>query len=151
LKALYPTARVKATGHSLGAALATLTAMELVKYYPDVQLYNYGSPRVGTKAFSDFAGSKMTDAWRVTHLRDPVPHLAEMWLDYYHICTEEYEDAFGNIHSCNSTCEDPTCADQWATWQYRGPDHLVYLGITLCDPGSGCQVQCVLNDADFLI
>ena len=110
---MYPTARVKTTGHSLGAAMATLTAMDLARYYPDVQCYNYGSPRVGDKAFSAFAGTMMTDFWRVTHLKDTVPHVPNTTYPelYWHVCTEEYEDALGNLHTCNSTCEDQTCAD----------------------------------------
>jgi len=111
LKLLYPTARVKTTGHSLGAALATLTAMDLAKLYPDVQVYNFGSPRVGDKTFSPFAGTVMTDFWRVTHYKDCVPHLPEQTLGFRHVCTEEYEDAFGNVRTCDSSCEDKTCAD----------------------------------------
>ena len=75
LKLQYPTALVKTTGHSLGAAIATLTAMDLAKTYPDVQSYNYGSPRVGDPKFSAFAGTIMTDFWRVTHYKDCVPHV----------------------------------------------------------------------------
>ena len=55
LKAMYPTAQVRTTGHSLGAALATLTAMDLALVYP-VSCYNYGSPRVGNTAFSALTG-----------------------------------------------------------------------------------------------
>jgi len=142
LKALHPTARVKTTGHSLGAALATLTAMDLAKVYPDVQCYNYGSPRVGTKAFSAFAGTKMTDFWRVTHYKDIVPHVPNTTFpeSYWHVCTEEYEDGFGNLSTCNSTCEDPKCADQWAAYQWNGDDHTWYLGVCM----GTCGGQCVL-------
>ena len=85
--------------------------MDLAKQYPDVSCYNYGSPRVGNQAFSAFAGTIMTDFWRVTHYKDTVPHLPYENLGFYHVCTEEYENGFGNLQTCNNTCEDPTCAD----------------------------------------
>ena len=91
--------------------------MDLAHYYPDVQCYNYGCPRVGDTAYSNFCKTKMTDFWRVTHLKDCVPHVpTEFGLDFKHMCTEEYEDAMGNVSTCNQTCEDPNCADQWASW-----------------------------------
>lgn len=114
LKGIYPTAAVKTTGHSLGAAVATLAAMDLIKAGFDTSCYNFGSPRVGTSRFSSFAGTIMTDMWRVTHARDPVPHLPGNGglLNFWHVCREEYEDGAGNVHSCSATnCEDPTCAD----------------------------------------
>ena len=139
LKAQHPTAKVKTTGHSLGAALATLTAMDLYKAgYTDVQCYNFGSPRVGNEAFSAFAGTIMTDFWRVTHLKDMVVHNpgSGSLLHFFHVCQEQYEDAFGNVQTCSATdCEDGTCADQWSPWQLNIADHLVYLGVCM---GTGC-------------
>ena len=56
LNHLYGTSKVKTTGHSLGGALANLTAMDLalanVGY--DVSFYNFGQPRVGNKAYAAF-------------------------------------------------------------------------------------------------
>jgi len=139
LRNTYPTAAVKVTGHSLGAALATLTAMDLYKNgYTSVQCYNFGSPRVGDQAFSSFVGTKMTNFWRVTHLKDMVVHNpgSGSLFTYWHVCQEEYEDATGAVHSCSSTiCEDQTCADQWAPWQLNIADHLNYLGMCM---GQGC-------------
>lgn len=42
LKALYPTYAIKTTGHSLGGALAQLTAMELLNSGFAVSMYNFG-------------------------------------------------------------------------------------------------------------
>ena len=77
----------------------------------------------------------MTDFWRVTHLKDNVPHVPTMTSPefYWHVCTEQYEDAIGQTHSCDSTCEDPTCANQWAAWQLKPIDHMTYLGVSLDD------------------
>ena len=54
LSATYNTIKVYATGHSLGAALANLTAVNLAGFNFDVSLYNFGQPRVGNKAYSLF-------------------------------------------------------------------------------------------------
>ena len=47
LLGIYPTASVKTTGHSLGGAMAQLTGMDLIKAGYNVQMYNFGQPRVG--------------------------------------------------------------------------------------------------------
>lgn len=47
LRALYPTYAIKTTGHSLGGALAQLTAMELLNSGYAVSMINFGQPRVG--------------------------------------------------------------------------------------------------------
>ena len=47
LSILYETVKVYATGHSLGASLANLSAVDLAVNGYDVRLYNFGQPRVG--------------------------------------------------------------------------------------------------------
>jgi putative lipase involved disintegration of autophagic bodies len=42
LKSLYPTAGVKTTGHSLGAAMALLTGLDLIKAGFQVGMINFG-------------------------------------------------------------------------------------------------------------
>lgn len=81
----------RVTGHSLGAAIATHAVAYLIaNKHNVVEFYNYGSPRVGDKAFSSwfgkFYGSGKTK-YRVTHGRDPVPHLPlEDW-GFLHVPT----------------------------------------------------------------
>ena len=71
--------KVIVTGHSLGGAMATLTA-EWIRRDPalnvpnkDLMLYTYASPRAGNKVFTDNA-SELTHYRAVSHL-DPVPLL----------------------------------------------------------------------------
>ena len=46
----YPKAPIHVTGHSLGASLSILTALELKKQFGNVaEVYNLGQPRVGNK------------------------------------------------------------------------------------------------------
>jgi predicted lipase len=67
--------------HSLGAALATLTAFEFqASGINNVQIFNYGSPRVGNQEFADWAsngggGEGKMKITRCTHYKDMVPHV----------------------------------------------------------------------------
>jgi hypothetical protein len=94
------------TGHSLGAALATLAIADIVTNVPNmrtlVKMYNFASPLVGNKAFTNFFKSNIgTDkcdgnndinvcSWRVVNMNDivptvpfPIPKFPS--LDYAHV------------------------------------------------------------------
>jgi hypothetical protein len=132
LKTKFPNYKIKLTGHSLGAALAQLTSMDLVKNGFAVDgVLNFGQPRTGDKAYAHFATGKV-DTWRVVHDRDTVPHLPlNAGMDFYHVCQEQFEDKNHNLKTCDTSCEDPTCADQYGPAQWNGDDHLVYLGMSV--------------------
>ena len=60
MHAEHPNAPLYAIGHSMGAALATICAMD-VKFkvgLKDVRLYTFGSPRVGNAEFASFVYSQ---------------------------------------------------------------------------------------------
>ncbi len=62
MHAEHPNAPLYAIGHSMGAALATICAMD-VKFkvgLRDVRLYTFGSPRVGNLEFANFVYSQTT-------------------------------------------------------------------------------------------
>jgi len=85
LQGATPAPQVFVTGHSLGAAVAVHCAAELGASshslgYPIDGVYTYGQPRVGNQAFADFYMVGTQVSWRVTHHRDPVPHLPPMSL-----------------------------------------------------------------------
>lgn len=69
--------RIHCVGHSLGGALATLTADYLKSTHAgsDVQLYTFGSPRVGGMDFARTLTNRVGAAniHRVFHPADPVP------------------------------------------------------------------------------
>ncbi|KDC53950.1 lipase family protein [Pseudoalteromonas sp. S3431] len=67
------TGGVHVVGHSLGGALATLSADWIkAEYSLPVKLYTFGSPRVGLEGFSRAATSRIDKIYRCTHGADPV-------------------------------------------------------------------------------
>merc|ERR1719316_1918380 len=73
---------VQMTGHSLGAAVATMAASDLRADNMRVDpLYLFGSPRVGNLAFArvfeDLAAKQDTapSSWRIIHFHDPMVHI----------------------------------------------------------------------------
>lgn len=122
---------VKVTGHSLGAALAQLTSMDLAKAGISNSVYNFGQPRTGDANYSKFATAKVPTI-RVTHNKDTVPHLPfTEKMEFVHVCTEEFENSSGSVKTCNSSCEDPSCMDQFPFADTNVDDHLVYLGMSV--------------------
>ena len=64
------------TGHSLGGALATLATADLAQnrsLKDQLQLYNYGAPRVGDLSFATFFSTIAPNSYRIINLTDVVP------------------------------------------------------------------------------
>ncbi|MCG6202831.1 lipase family protein [Psychromonas antarctica] len=65
---------VHCVGHSLGGALAGLTADWLKSTYSlPVNLYTFGAPRVGLQGFAQKTTARLDNIFRCTHGADPVP------------------------------------------------------------------------------
>lgn len=136
LQALYAqySAPIHVVGHSLGAAVTILAAMDIIsKISGDVSIYNFGEPRVGTQAFAVWASGRLPAGkqFRVTHRKDPVPHVPPMLLDFQHAPHELWYDNDGDTtyDNCNDspTAESPDCSD--SIIPDAVDDHLLYLGI----------------------
>jgi triacylglycerol lipase len=87
------------TGHSLGAALATLAAARLSAPDQVQGVYNFGSPRVGNQDFvtcfdSVYAGR----AFRFVNNNDLVTRVAPREFGYRHISQSLYFDSLGKLH-----------------------------------------------------
>jgi len=99
--------KIWVTGHSLGAALATLAADRL----QDVQgLYTYGSPRVGDQGFQE---SFRPRAFRVVNGNDIVASVPAK-NPYRHVGAVKLIDSKGGIHYQSDTVEhndDIPCID----------------------------------------
>ncbi|KAI1103243.1 alpha/beta-hydrolase [Jackrogersella minutella] len=87
-KAAQPSYKIVFTGHSLGGAVSTIAAANARNAGFDVDLYTYGSPRVGNTAFVKFVSDQPGAEYRVTHVDDPVPRLPPIILDYRHTSPE---------------------------------------------------------------
>ena len=65
------------TGHSLGASLATLAAMDLAirvpELRPQLRLYTYASPRVGNVEFAETHSRLVPNSYRVVNMADGIP------------------------------------------------------------------------------
>ncbi|KAJ5104330.1 hypothetical protein NUU61_001677 [Penicillium alfredii] len=75
------------TGHSFGAAIATLGGTALRNAGYKVNLYTYGEPRVGNEALAKYI-TKQAHLWRVTHTDDIVPKLPPASFGFSHASPE---------------------------------------------------------------
>ncbi|CAK9073775.1 Mono- and diacylglycerol lipase (MDGL), partial [Durusdinium trenchii] len=104
------------TGHSLGAAVATLAMYMLqLRGYSVGLSYNFASPRVGNDAYHD-AFAKMFNRtvplYRITRGRDPVVHVPPLPI-YHHVGSEAYfsgksqEDVVVCLDAEDAKCPPP--------------------------------------------
>lgn len=136
LRTAYPGYSIVVTGHSYGAAVGLLLALELKKSgFVNIKVYNYGQPRVGDDAFARFVNTVFAkeDYVRVTHDRDVVPHLPPTeGFGYYHACGEVFEYGDGSLRICSDTvCEDASCSAQYNLSETNTVDHSIYLAHNL--------------------
>lgn len=144
-----PTCRIILTGHSLGGALATIAAADLIVkgYTPSrFTLYTFGSPRVGNTAFMNFFNSKVTDSFRITHANDPVVHVPPRklgvgslitFLEYQHVGTNyhfpnpfKFSNDNTNLKNCGLTETNVACQSKAiANIKLAITYHLTYMAI----------------------
>jgi len=131
--------KVVFTGHSLGAAIATLCAVDIV---PSVKIpsyvYNFGSPRVGNLPFAKYYATVVPTTYRITNMADIVPHLPDEPMGFHHVAQEVWWSTNTHYNVCDGSGEDPKCADSRLIWSI--PDHLHYLDIELVR--DACPVGC---------
>lgn len=82
--------RVYVSGHSLGGALATLSAVQISTLYPSLsprlKVITIGSPRVGNRAFKTLFNKQVSEHIRVVHDNDIVTRVPK--LNYFHVGTQ---------------------------------------------------------------
>ncbi|MEI6428489.1 MAG: lipase family protein [Pseudanabaena sp. ELA607] len=89
------------TGHSLGAALATLATAQLKEDMDIIAngLYTFGSPRVGGKDFREYFNNSFADrAFRLVNNNDAVTRFPPRINGYAHTGQFLYFDTDGDLH-----------------------------------------------------
>jgi len=83
------------TGHSLGAAMATICAARLQSVFnKEIVLYTFGSPRVGNKEFVD---NLNVEHHRWVNNNDAVTKVPPIWLFYKHHGMLNYLNYYGKV------------------------------------------------------
>lgn len=110
---LPPAGRLLLTGHSLGAALATLAAARCAGR-AGLAVHAFGSPRVGDGRFA--AAIAAVELHRYVGCCDVVCRLPPRWLGYRHAGRLHYIDRHGTVHADSAA---GWRADRWrARLQY---------------------------------
>ena len=81
-------AKLTMTGHSLGGALATLCAIDFRLTYNDrfnIELFTYGSPRVGNHSFVELVNRHIPESVRFVNGLDIVPGVPGRINGYRHV------------------------------------------------------------------
>jgi len=131
IKEIHPEFPVITTGHSLGAALSVLCAVDLYREnVTGVQLWNFGEPRVGNSAFAQYFNKVIPISRRIVNQGDLIVHYPAEFVGYRHVAQEVwFKSNVQNYTMCSKTNgEDKRCSDSIAPWDYSINDHLGYLG-----------------------
>ena len=102
------------TGHSLGGALSAVCALSTKILFPsmNIEIHNFGQPRIGNKRLTDHMHRKMELVFRVVHNRDLVPHLPPdlPLFDYHHSGNEVFFNEDMSVFKvCADSGEDRSC------------------------------------------
>ncbi|CAB4488055.1 unnamed protein product [Rhizophagus irregularis] len=145
-----PDFRIGFMGHSLGGALATLSALDLIEKKPDLAnneklfLATFSQPRIGDEKFAKYVDKNLREIRTIVR-GDPVPRLPTSWPipfigSYKHFGEELYinnpdQDPTAFIE-CNA--EDPNCSEsvplrQLSLKYHSGP----YYGVNMRDANKG--------------
>jgi len=102
---------VYATGHSMGGALATLFAYEVAQHdfrkapKPEIQMWGFGSPRVGNIPFAEHYDELVFNTWRISNLNDIVTKVPSL-LGFKHVGVEVRLLGGGDIAVKRGTFDD---------------------------------------------
>ena len=118
---------LRITGHSLGAALATLLAIDVAANagFANPVIYTFASPRVGDKVFAGTYDGLVETSWRVANVNDVVTQLPPQFVGYLHV------DADFPINSDDHTKHTITCLHSLETY------------LNTLDPGVPLDPKCV--------
>ena len=87
---------IKITGHSRGAALAVLCAVDIQYNFPerDIEAILFGCPRVGNRAFVNSFNKRVSKTVRVENSNDIVTKIPFAFMGYRHVGARVHIGAF---------------------------------------------------------
>lgn len=125
----YPSAKIVVSGHSLGGAMAYFGFLDICDALGKVDLLmTYGAPRIGNWNFAQFFKQKTCggDKIRITHHRDPVPHVPPSLFGFYHGYSEVFYDSANEDYQQCVEPEDYKCSKQYDYTSINPLDHVDY-------------------------
>ena len=127
-------AKITVAGHSLGAALATLLAMDMAAHAPEqdssgIALFTLASPRVGDLSFMQLFNHIVANAYRIENRLDIVPKTPPPLL-YFHV-GDETELIPSKQMKFDIVCE------------HHLPNYLNMLASTINLPGYPIAAECL--------
>ncbi|KAH9851329.1 alpha/beta-hydrolase [Lenzites betulinus] len=139
--------KVLVTGHSLGAAVASIDAMMLktkLNSNVSVSAVVFGLPRVGNQAWADLVDSTLGSAFtHVTNQNDPVPRVPPQFLSFQqpsnevHITAVDSSGQTATAEACpgqeNSNCSGGNSIFDSSVTNHKGPYfHNISMGSKFC-------------------
>ena len=128
------------SGHSLGGALATISALNYAFEYPVlvVDCVTLGSPRVGDSKFANYFNRIINHSFRFVNDNDPIPCIPTAWR-YEHVkgCVWLYQDQVMNEITV------------WRGWRFMKNYLLSFLGLGYdASQDHSCEGYC--KDIEYL-
>ncbi|KAK7685856.1 hypothetical protein QCA50_011203 [Cerrena zonata] len=123
--------RVLVTGHSLGAAIATLDGVMLKMALPsdvEVSAVVFGLPRVGNEEFANMVDKLLPSFTHVTNQEDPVPLVPPQLLSFQHpsgevhITSVDPKSGKSTLVACPGQ-ENKSCSDDNSLLSASIPNH----------------------------
>ncbi|TDL18414.1 alpha/beta-hydrolase [Rickenella mellea] len=132
-----PVKRIQVTGHSLGGAIASFSALHMSLNFPKipVQLTTYATPRIGSPDLAAWVRKNLGNNTIFTvHQRDPFAHAPPLdWFfsQYSHVSYELWNSTSIPSTVLCSGLENPSCSDSLIFWfpsDHYGPFYGLYMG-----------------------
>lgn len=99
LRSVPATSTIYVTGHSLGAAIAVLNAMDIAHNtnFKNPIMYSFAGPRAGSPAFATLYDKTVATSWRTVNTNDEVPKVPfkDTFGNHYQHVKEEFDVTFG--------------------------------------------------------
>ena len=136
----YPEYSFIFSGYSIGGALATIAALDLkLKFEIKVMnVYTFGSPRVGNLEFTKIFYKYIGNTFRLTNNKDIIPRLPLREKGFNHISTEVWritdkininENFYKNCINTNGFNEYKNCIESLDETEIKIEDHFNYMGL----------------------